>query len=105
MFHNVFSNNNANLQNCIEIKADDIRQGRDHREQCRYLKIHSLNIFHVMTHFDDLKLFIETNKPDVIGFSETKLDKTINDCYMCVPEYHLICNDRNCYGGGVLMFE
>ena len=58
----------------------------------------------MMTHFDDLKLFIETNKPDVIGFSETKLDKTINDCYMCVPEYHLICNDRNCYGGGVLMY-
>ena len=27
MFHSVFSNNNANLQNCRETNVDDIRQG------------------------------------------------------------------------------
>ena len=37
----------------------------------------------MMTHFDELKLFIETNKPDIIyGISETKLDKTVKDCDM-----------------------
>ena len=57
-----------------------------------------------MTHFDELKLFIEINKPDIIGISETKLDKTINDCNICVPGYRMIRKDRNCYGGGVLMY-
>ena len=56
MFHNVFSNNNANLRNCREINVDDIRKGSSRslhdREQCQYLKIHSLNIFYMMTHFD-----------------------------------------------------
>ena len=32
-----------------------------------------------MTHFDELKLFIETNKPDIICIGETKLDKTVDD--------------------------
>ena len=108
MFHNVFSNINANLQKCSEINVDDIRQGSSgslhDREQCQYLQIHSLNIFHMMTHFDELKLFIETNKPDIIGISETKLDKTINDCDIHVPGYRVIRKDRNCYGGGVLMY-
>ena len=108
MFHNVFSNINANLQKCSEINVDDIRQGSSgslqDREQCQYLQIHSLNIFNMMTHFDELKLFIETNKPDIIGISETKLDKTINDCDIHVPGYRVIRKDRNCYGGGVLMY-
>ena len=105
MFHTVFSNIDANLKNCREINVDDITQGSGEslydREQCQYLKIHSLSIFHMMTHFDELKLFIE---PDIIGISETKLDKTINDCDICVPVYRVIRKDRNCYGGGVLMY-
>ena len=108
MFYNVFSNINANLQNYREINVDDIRQGSSGSlqdiEQCQCLKINSLNIFHMMTHVDELKLFIETNKPDIIGISETKLDKTINDCVICVPGYHVIRKDRNSYGGGVLMY-
>ena len=58
----------------------------------------------MMTHFDELKLFIETNKPDIIGISETKLDKTINDCDICISGYRVIRKDRNCRGGGVLMY-
>ena len=54
----------------------------------------------MMTHFNELKLFIETNKPDIIGISETKLD----DCDICVLGYRVIRKDRNCYGGGVLMY-
>ena len=41
------------------------------REKCQNFKIHSLNTFHMMTHFHELKLCIETNKPDIIGISET----------------------------------
>ena len=52
----------------------------------------------MMTHFDELKLFIETNKPDIIGISETKLDKTIYDYDICVPGYRVIRKDKNCYG-------
>ena len=57
-----------------------------------------------MTHFDELKLFIETNKSDIIGISETKLDKTVDDCDVGISGYRVIRKDRNCYGGGVLMY-
>ena len=58
----------------------------------------------MMTHFDELKLLIETNKPDIISISETKLDKTVNDCDVDISGYRVIRRDRNCYGGGVLMY-
>ena len=47
---------------------------------------------------------MKKNKSDIIGVSETKLDKSINDCDICVPGYRVIRKDRNCYGGGVLMY-
>ena len=58
----------------------------------------------MMTHFDELKLLIETNKPDIIGISETKLDKTVNDCDVDISGYRVIRRDRNCYGDGVLIY-
>ena len=54
-----------------------------------------------MTHFDELKLFIETNKPDIIGISETKLNKTVDDCDVGISGYRVIRKDRNCYDGGM----
>ena len=57
----------------------------------------------MMTHCDEKKLFIETDKPDIIGISETKLDKTVDGCDMGIAVYRVIRKDRNCYGGGVLM--
>ena len=58
----------------------------------------------MITHLDELKLFIETNKPDIIGISETKLDKGVNDYDEGISGYIVIRKDRNCYGGGVLMY-
>ena len=58
----------------------------------------------MMTHFDELKLFIETNKPDTTGISETKLDKTVDNCDVPISGYRVLRKDRNCYGGGVLMY-
>ena len=57
-----------------------------------------------MTHFDELKLFIETNKPDIIGIGETNLDKTVDDYDVGISGYRVIRKDTNCYGGGVLMY-
>ena len=61
-------------------------------------------MLHMMTHFDELKLFVETSKSDIIGISETKLDKTVDDCDVGITGYRVIRKDRNCYGGGVLMY-
>ena len=41
----------------------------------------------MMTPFDELKLFIKTNKPDIIGISETKLDKTVDNCDVGISGY------------------
>ena len=94
--------------NTFNVNDDDIEPDKSrfsyNRETCQHFKIHSLNIFHMMTHFDELKLFIETNKPDIIGVSETKLDKTVDDCDVGISGYRAMRKDRNCYGGDVLMY-
>ena len=58
----------------------------------------------MMTHFDELKLFIETHKPDIIGIGETKLDKIVDDCNVGISGYQVTHKDRNCYDDGVLMY-
>lgn len=41
---------------------------------------------------------------DVCGFSETKLDSSFPDTQFQILNYNLYRNDRNCRGGGVMVF-
>ena len=38
-----------------------------------------LNIYSLVKHFDELKLFIEAETPHIFGINETKLDDTVTD--------------------------
>ena len=57
-----------------------------------------------MKHFEELKLLLENDNPDIIGISETKLDETINDSDIKISNYNTICKDRDKFGGGVVMY-
>ena len=39
-----------------------------------------------------------------MAISETKLDKTVDDCDVYISGYRVIHRDRNCYSGGVLIY-
>ena len=42
-------------------------------------KVMALNIFSLMPHLDELRVFISDNKPHIIGITETKIDSTIQN--------------------------
>ena len=60
-----------------------------------------LNIGRLLTHIDELRIFVSENKPHIIGINETKLDHTVINSEVEIDEYQLIRNDRNSFGGGV----
>ena len=39
----------------------------------------ALNIFSLMPHLDELRIFVSEKKPHIIGITETKIDSSIDD--------------------------
>jgi exonuclease III len=64
----------------------------------------SLNINSLLTHIDELRVFLSNNKLDVLAINETKLDDSIPDVELYIYGYDLIRRDRNRNGGGVCFF-
>ena len=58
----------------------------------------------MLTHYDELRLLLEKDKPHIIGINETKLDQSTHDCDLIISNYNIIRKDRDKYGGGVLMY-
>ena len=54
-----------------------------------------LNISRLLTHIDELRIFVSENKPHIIGINEAKLDHTVIDGEVEIDEYQIIRNDRN----------
>ena len=66
------------------------------------LKMCCLNINSLVKHFDELKVFIQSDTPHIFGINETKLDDTVTDEELKIENYHdIIRKDRNRHGGGV----
>ena len=63
-----------------------------------------LDIGRLLTHIDELRIFVSENKPHIIGIDETKLDHTVIDSEVEIDEYQIIRNDRNSFGGGVALY-
>ena len=47
----------------------------------------------MMKHFEELKLLLKNDNPDIIGISETKLDETIHDSDIKISNYNIIRKD------------
>ena len=64
----------------------------------------ALNIFSLMPHLDELRIFVSEKKPHIIGITETKIDSSIDDSDIEIDDYVVVRNDRDKYGGGVAMY-
>ena len=60
-----------------------------------------LNINSLPSKIEELRQIAKNTNSAVIGLSETKLDKTIFNSEVSIPNYSLIRKDRNRKGGGV----
>ena len=68
-------------------------------------KIMSLNIFSLLPHLDELRIFVDSEKPHIICINETKLDDSIDDDSLVhIDGYAIIRKDRNKHGGGVALY-
>ena len=67
-------------------------------------KVMALNIFSLMLHLDELRVFISDNKPHIIGITETKIDSTIQNSDMEIDDYVIERNDRDKHCGGVALY-
>ena len=66
-----------------------------------------LNINSLIAHIDELRIFICSNKIDILCINETKLDLTISDQEVCLPGFEIIRRDRKVNGrkgGGVCLY-
>ena len=64
----------------------------------------SLNIFSLLPHLDELRIFVDSEKPHIICINETKLDDSIDDSLVHIDGYAIIRKDRNKHGGGVALY-
>ena len=59
------------------------------------------NITSLLKHMDEIRVLLTTKKIDVLAINETRLDCTISDDLVSIPNYDIICFDRHRNGGGV----
>ena len=57
-----------------------------------------------MSHTDELGVFIDDHRPDIICINETKIDDKILDSDIEVDNYLLVRKDRSSNGGGVAIY-
>ena len=67
-------------------------------------KTMALNIFSLMPHLDELRIFVSEQRPHIICITETNIDSTIDNSHIEIDDYVVVRNDRNRHGGGVAMY-
>jgi hypothetical protein len=58
----------------------------------------SLDINSLIAHIDELRVYININKIDIMCINETKLDSSVKDHEICLPGYEIIRRDRSVNG-------
>ena len=73
----------------------------------RGMSMACLNINSLFAHIDELRVFISNNKVDILCINETKLDSSINDKEVHIPNFEIIRRDRRTngrHGGGICIY-
>ena len=84
----------------IPVESTEIRS-----EVCKTgFKTMALNIFSLMSHLDEVRMFVSKQRPHIICITETKIDSTIDNSHIEIDDYVVVRNDRNRHGGGVAMY-
>ena len=50
-------------------------------------KVMALNIFSLMPHLDELRIFLNEQRLHIIGITETKIDSTIDNSHIEIDDY------------------
>ena len=69
--------------------------------QLKDFKLAHLNIALIPKHFDQLKVFIINKPVKILSINETRLDYTISNDEISIPDYASFRKDRLRSGGGV----
>ena len=64
----------------------------------------ALNIFSLIPHLDELRIFLNEQRPHIIGITETKIDSNIDNSHIEIDDYVVERNDRNRHGEGVALY-
>ena len=52
---------------------------------------------------DELRAFVDIQQPHIVSILETWLSSEISDNERFLQGYQVLCLDRNCHGGGIVM--
>ena len=64
----------------------------------RGLFIASLNINTLLSHIDELSVFMHNSKTDILSIKETKLDSTVHDSDIYIPGFEIVRKNRRLNG-------
>ena len=91
--------------NSSETDNADIMTARENellpKNKLKGLKLVSLNIASLLKHLDELRIFVEEEKPHIIAINQTRLHNMINDSEIEIDGYEVMHWDRDRNGGGV----
>ena len=94
--------------NSSETDNADIMTARENKllpkNKLKGLKLVPLNIASLLKHLNELRIFVEEEKPHIIGINETRLDNMINDSEIEIDGYEVMRWDRDRNVGGVALY-
>ena len=70
----------------------------------RGLAIASLNIISLVSHVDELRVFMSSSKVDILYINESKLDSTVRDNEVYIPGFEIVTKDRKLTEGMVVEY-
>ena len=95
-------NNSSETDNSATITA--LENELPSQNRLKGLKLVSLNIASLLRHLDELRIFVEEEKPHIIGINETRLDNMVNDSDLEIDGYEVMRWYRDRNGGGVALY-
>ena len=84
----------------MESDSPDVHKGNDRGKSNsptifgRGLVIASLNINSLLSHIDELRVFMSSSKVDILQINESKLDSTVHDDEVYIPGFEIVRKDR-----------
>lgn len=67
-------------------------------------KLAHLNVTWIPKHFDLLKVLMANKPIDILSINETRLDNSVNDEEIEIPDYEIFRKDGSRSGGGVVLY-
>jgi len=99
-----FNTRNAGLANRIVHSGVQREQGGNRHLESQNLKLGCLNVRSLLNKVDQLQVFMQEHKFDILAVNETWLDESVTNSEISIPDCCVIRNDRKRTGGGVCLY-